>query len=138
MTTKLKMALFVVAVLSVGNIQHSFSAEATKVSKDKAETLSAATFDKAIAKGVVLVDFWATWCPPCRRQGPIVDAVAKKMSGKARVTKLDVDKAGAISRRFKVRSIPTLIIFKDGKPVKRFTGLTAEKELTDALKKNLK
>ena len=138
MTTKLKLALFVVAVLTVGNLQYSFSAEAAKASKDKAEALSTATFDKTIAKGVVLVDFWATWCPPCRRQGPIVDAVAKKMAGKARVTKLDVDKAGAISKRFSVRSIPTLIIFKDGKPVKRFVGLTAEKELIAALKKELK
>lgn len=104
----------------------------------KAEVLTEKSFPEAIAKGVVLVDFWATWCPPCKRQGPIVDAVAKAMAGKARVTKLDVDNAKKVSQEYKIKSIPTLIIFKDGKPVKRFVGLTSEDKLVKALKDHLK
>ncbi|HNQ87269.1 MAG TPA: thioredoxin [Verrucomicrobiota bacterium] len=81
-------------------------------------------FDAEVQKGVVLVDFWATWCGPCRTQGPIVEQVASRVEGKAKVAKLDVDKAPNIAKRFAVSAIPTLIVFKDGKPTKQFVGLT--------------
>ena len=82
------------------------------------------------AKEPVLVDFWATWCGPCMRQGPVVEELAEE--GYA-VGKVDVDQNMALAQQFRVVSIPTLILFKDGAEVKRFVGLTSKEELTSAL-----
>ena len=82
------------------------------------------------AKEPVLVDFWATWCGPCMRQGPIVEELAEE--GYA-VGKVDVDQNMALAQQFRVVSIPTLILFKDGEEVKRFVGLTSKEELKSAL-----
>ena len=78
----------------------------------------------------ILIDFWATWCGPCMRQGPIVEELAEE--GYA-VGKVDVDQNMALAQQFKIMSIPTLLIFKDGKEVQRFIGLTPK----DALRKFL-
>jgi thioredoxin 1 len=83
--------------------------------------------------GVVLVDFWGEQCPPCRLQGPIVDKVAQKFAGRATVGKLDVESNREGPAQFGVMFIPTLIIFKDGKERKRFTGLTQEDVLATEL-----
>lgn len=82
------------------------------------------------AKEPVLVDFWATWCGPCMRQGPVVEELAEE--GYA-VGKVDVDQNMALAQQFRVVSIPTLILFKDGVEVKRFVGLTSKEELKSAL-----
>ena len=82
------------------------------------------------AKEPVLVDFWATWCGPCMRQGPVVEELAEE--GYA-VGKVDVDQNMALAQQFRVVSIPTLILFKDGEEVKRFVGLTSKEELKSAL-----
>ena len=70
----------------------------------------------------VLVDFWAAWCGPCRMVAPIVEQLAKELSGKVRVGKLDVDANQGTAGRFRVQSIPSLLIFKDGKEVDRIVG----------------
>jgi len=85
--------------------------------------LTAADFDQAIASGVTLVDFWAPWCGPCRMQGPIIDQVAGALAGRAAVAKVNVDEAQDIAARFSIRSIPALMVFKDGQVVKTFVGL---------------
>ena len=95
---------------------------------------SAEEFNKEIATGVVLVDFWAPWCPPCRQQGPIVDEVGKKAKAYGKVIKLNVDDAPAVASKFGIRSIPTLIIFKDGETQKQFQGLTDASTLIAAMK----
>lgn len=82
------------------------------------------------AKKIVLVDFWATWCGPCMRQGPIVEALAEEGY---EVGKIDVDQNPSLAQQFKVFSIPTILIFKDGAEVKRFVGLTSKDELKKAL-----
>lgn len=96
-------------------------------------SLDDSSFDAAIASGVVLVDFWATWCPPCRAQLPLVDEAAKQLEGKAKVAKVNVDKGKKTAARFGVQSIPTLIVFKDGKEVKKFVGLTQPEDLVAAV-----
>ena len=90
-------------------------------------------FQESVKAGVTLVDFWAPWCPPCRKQGPIVDKVAEAFDGVANITKMNVDENGAIAGQYNVANIPTLIIFKDGKEVKRMVGLHEEADLKAAI-----
>jgi len=90
-------------------------------------------FKQLTGKGVTLVDFWATWCGPCVRQGPIVEDIAKQYLGRATVGKLDVDANRDTAGQFGVRSIPTLIVFRDGKEVQRLVGLQSEETLRSAL-----
>ena len=86
-------------------------------------------FDSITSSGLVLVDFWATWCGPCRMQAPILEEFDKQMEGRVRVCKLDVDEVPAIAQRFGVMSIPTLIAFKDGKQLIKEVGVTSCEEL---------
>ena len=85
----------------------------------------------------VLVDFWATWCGPCRMVAPVLEEIAAEKSGKLTVAKLDVDANPATARDYQVVSIPTLILFKGGKPVKRIVGAKGKaallRELADVL-----
>ena len=100
----------------------------------KAIALNDMTFAMQTAQGVMLVDFWAPWCPPCRMQGPIVDEVAKRLGTTAKVAKVNVDEAPATAKAFGIQSISALIILKDGKQVKQLVGLTQADELIAAVK----
>jgi thioredoxin 1 len=100
---------------------------------DKVKELTADTFSDAIASGTVLVDFWAPWCGPCKLQGPILDRVADKIGGKATIAKVNVDENAPIAAQFGVRSIPTLILFKDGEKVNDFIGVQQEAALVEVL-----
>ena len=74
-------------------------------------------FDNTVANGLVLVDFWATWCGPCKMLAPTIDAIATEYKDRVVVGKVDVDENEAIARRFGIMSIPTLFLFKDGEVV---------------------
>ena len=89
-----------------------------------AEHLNSASFDKTVASGVTLVDFWATWCGPCRMQAPILEAFAEEMGDQVKVGKVDVDEEPGIAARFNIFSIPTLIAFRAGKEIARTVGVT--------------
>lgn len=77
----------------------------------------------------VLVDFYADWCGPCKMMGPIVKALAEKLDGRIKVGKVNVDEQPALSQRFRVMSIPTFIVFKEGKAVETFVGGMSGKDL---------
>ena len=81
----------------------------------------------------VLVDFWAEWCQPCRMLAPTIDEIADEYKGKAKIGKLDIDDNRAVSAKFGIRSIPTVLLFKNGEPVKQFVGLTQKADLAKAI-----
>ncbi|HAR5876061.1 TPA: thioredoxin, partial [Staphylococcus pseudintermedius] len=86
-------------------------------------------FDEQIQSGVKLVDFWATWCGPCKMIAPVLEDLAVDYEGKADILKLDVDQNQATAAKFEVMSIPTLIVFKDGQPVDKVVGFQPKENL---------
>jgi thioredoxin 1 len=98
-----------------------------------ATELNDSTFPEAINDGVTLVDFWAPWCAPCMMQGPIVERVAETIGDRAKVAKVNVDEAQQAANALGIRSIPTIILFKDGKPVQQFVGVTQDGALLAAI-----
>jgi thioredoxin 1 len=81
------------------------------------------SFAAKTAQGVVLIDFYAEWCGPCHMQTPILEALAKELSDKVKIFKLDIDKSQKVTANFQVTSVPTMILFKDGEEVQRIVGL---------------
>ncbi|MBC8206418.1 MAG: thioredoxin [Kiritimatiellaeota bacterium] len=100
---------------------------------DNVKELTVDNFKETIASGTVLVDFWAPWCGPCKMQAPILDKVAEQIGDKAVIAKVNVDEAAPLAAEYGVRSIPTLILFKDGKKVQDFIGVQQEPALIEAL-----
>lgn len=90
-------------------------------------------FDRHILnhKGIVLVDFWAPWCGPCKTLGPILDNVSTKVSHK--IVKVNVDEESNLANKYKIRSIPTMIVFKDGKAIDTMVGVISEEALISKL-----
>lgn len=86
-------------------------------------------FDTTIANGITLVDFYADWCGPCRRIAPVIEELAGEMQGQATIAKLDVEQAQKTTASFQVMSIPTIILFKNGKEINRIVGLTDKENL---------
>jgi thioredoxin 1 len=97
--------------------------------------ISDTDFDQKVLKSPtpVLVDFWATWCRPCQMVAPIVDELAEQYSGKVSFVKLDVDQNPATAGKYDIKSIPTLLIFKKGKPVAHIVGFRPKDELQKSL-----
>lgn len=81
----------------------------------------------------VLVDFYADWCPPCRMLAPILDTLARRVDGEGRIVKVNVDHEPALARRYRINSIPTLIVFAGGREVDRIAGLASPEQLRQKL-----
>lgn len=91
--------------------------------------LTEKSFDTTINSPNVLVDFYATWCGPCRMQAPVLEAFAERYEGRVKVAKLDVDQVPSVAQRFGVMSVPTLIAFREGKETARRTGVQSAEGL---------
>lgn len=92
------------------------------------------TFDNEIAHGTTLVDFWATWCGPCRMQAPILDELDAELCGSVKIAKVDVDSEMELSKRYRVMSIPALLVFKEGELAARAVGLQDIEKLRELVK----
>lgn len=129
-----RKAFILIAILSlflaIGNVAYSGN-------DGKVKEVSEKNFENSISKGVVIVDFWATWCRPCLMQAPIFEEAAKEMKGKVTFLKIDVDKAKNVAAKYRISSIPTLIVFKDGKEVTRTMGTQQKENIIAVLNKVL-
>ncbi len=90
-------------------------------------------FDSVTSSGLVLVDFWATWCGPCRMQAPILEKLDEQLGDKVKICKLDVDDEPAIAQRFGVMSIPTLMVFRNGEMISKEVGVHTVEQLMTML-----
>ncbi len=90
-------------------------------------------FQETISKGVTLVDFYATWCGPCRMIAPIIEELTEQVTGKATIAKLDIDQAQKTTATLQITSVPTLILFKDGQEVKRVVGVKDKEYLLNLI-----
>ncbi len=94
------------------------------------------SFAKQIGQGLTLVDFWAPWCGPCRMQTPVLEQLASKIEDRATIAKVNVDEEPDLAAEYAIRSIPALILFKDGEPVQQLVGLQQESKLQALIDEN--
>lgn len=95
-------------------------------------------FEQEVMKSdkLVVVDFWATWCGPCRAIGPVVEELAQEYDGDVVVGKINVDEEGELSERYRVMSIPTIMLFKNGEVVDKLIGLHSKEDLVELIDSN--
>lgn len=106
--------------------------------KDTVAVQDASFKAEVLDSGVpVLVDFWATWCAPCRAIAPALDELATQYKGQVKIAKVDIDENQQIAQQFGIRSIPTLLLFKGGKVVEQLVGAMPKAKLEEAIKKQL-
>ena len=98
------------------------------------EHVNSENFEEKVNSGkITLVDFFATWCGPCKMLGPVLEQVADEVKEKANIVKLDIDESLDLAKQFGVMSVPTMVIFKDGKEVDRIVGLRQKGQIIDAI-----
>ena len=107
------------------------------MASDKVRTFTDDNFDQETKQGLVLVDFWAEWCGPCRRLAPTVDALASEFDGRATVAKLNVDENPNVPGRYAVRGIPTLLLFKEGELAETIVGLRGKDDIAKMIERHL-
>lgn len=97
------------------------------------------TFEEEVinSSNLTVVDFWAPWCGPCRKLGPVLDEIAQDFGGKIKVVKLNTDENLKTAKEYSVSGLPTLLIFKDGKAVERLVGLVPKSTITSNIEKHI-
>ncbi len=109
------------------------------MASEKIAAVTEENFESAVLESTlpVLVDFWAEWCPPCRMLSPVLDSLAESLEGRLDIVKINSDEEGALAIRFGVMSIPTLILFKNGKQEAKMIGFRSEDDILDEIEKLL-
>ena len=107
------------------------------MASDKVKTFTDADFSESVKTGLVLVDFWAEWCAPCRRIAPMVDQLAEEYDGRLTVAKMNVDHNQMTPQSFMIQGIPTLLLFKDGDLKERVMGIQDKASLTRLIDQHL-
>jgi len=102
---------------------------------EKVLTLTEQNFQQQTKNKVVLVDFWASWCAPCRMMAPVLNDVATELTGNSHVGKVDIQQYQSLANKFKVRNIPTMILFKNGTEINRFVGIKSKEFLLKEIAK---
>lgn len=98
-------------------------------------TLTDKNFDHQLKNKIVLVDFWASWCAPCKMMAPVLNDVSEELTGNANVGKVNVEEYQALAQKYQIRNIPTMILFKNGKEVNRFVGVKNKEFLLQEINK---
>lgn len=96
---------------------------------EKIKILTAANFQNQVKSGITLVDFWADWCMPCKMMAPVLNSVAEELDNTASVGKVNIEQFQSVAQKYMVKSIPTLILFKNGKEMNRFVGVKSKEYL---------
>ena len=99
-------------------------------------TLTSSNYNAEIAKGLVLVDFWAPWCGPCRKMAPVLDEIATEYKGSVKIGKLNTDNYKKFAVEKKIEALPTIVVYKDGKEIKRLVGLHTKEDLVKVITEN--
>ncbi len=107
------------------------------MASEKVKNFTDTDFDTQVKVGVVLVDFWAEWCAPCRRLAPTVDQLAEEYNGRITVAKVNIDENPVVPSKFMIRGIPTLLLFKNGDLKETVVGLAGKDDLARLLDKHL-
>lgn len=127
-------SIIVLSVISALGVYIYFTI--TKIKKgalakdnDKIKILTAANFQNQVKSGITLVDFWADWCMPCKMMVPVLNSVAEEIDNTASVGKVNIEQFQSIAQKYMIKSIPTLILFKNGKEMNRFVGVKSKEYL---------
>jgi thioredoxin 1 len=122
------VTLYIFARLKMKNIP-------TVTDSDKILTLTDKNFQHQTKNKLVLVDFWASWCAPCRMMAPVLNEVADELSGNSHVGKVNIEQYQSLAQKFKVRNIPTMILFKNGTEINRIVGVKSKDFLLEQIRK---
>lgn len=135
-TTMIVIGLLIIAL---GIITYAAKAKMKNIplvaDHEKVLTLTDNNFQHQTKNNLVLVDFWASWCAPCRMMAPVLNDVAIELSGNSHVGKVNIEQYQSLAQKYKVRSIPTLILFKNGTEINRFVGVKSKDFLLQQIQK---